>query len=349
MKNYSIPVLMAPVLVALLNSNALAQTGRDYINMVGSSTVYPFATAVAEKFGQQTGIKTPKVESTGTGGGFKLFCAGVGAQHPDFINASRRMKESELAHCQKNGVNRVVEIKIGYDGIVIANTKSAVAFNLTREDLFKALVKQLPDAQGKLVANPHKTWRDVNAQLPAQKIEVLGPPTTSGTRDAFVELVMEAGCNALPELVALKEKDAPAFKQACHSMRDDGAFIEAGENDNLIVQKLVANSNALGIFGYSFLEENGDKVQGATIDGVAPEFEAIASSQYPISRPLYVYAKQEHIGVIPGMVEFIDTLTAHQTWSEEGFLVDKGLIPMTDKEQTYFRKSALDLLPLSLP
>ena len=266
---------------------------RDTIAIVGSSTVYPFATVVAEQFGKTTQFKTPKIESTGSGGGLKLFCAGVGVEHPDVTNASRRIKVSECLMCKKNGVEDIIEVKIGYDGIVLANSKKSAPFKLTQKDIFLALAKDVPDPKGgeKLVPNPYKTWKDVNASLPAVKIEVLGPPPTSGTRDAFVELAMEPGGKSFKWIKAMKKKDKSKYKAICHTIREDGAYVEAGENDNLIVQKLIANPDALGIFGFSFLDQNTDKIQGSYIDKVAPNFESIADGSYPLSRPLFFYVK----------------------------------------------------------
>ncbi|MEI2772797.1 MAG: PstS family phosphate ABC transporter substrate-binding protein [Candidatus Competibacter sp.] len=312
----------------VLTGAAYAQSARDYISMVGSSTVYPFATAVAEAFGKGS-FKTPKVESTGTGGGFKLFCAGVGVQHPDISNASRAIKKSELETCAKNGVTEIVEINIGFDGIVVASSKKNKPMPLTVKDLWLALAKEVPDpATGKLVTNNFKTWKDVNAALPANKIEVLGPPPTSGTRDAFVELVMDKGCKEFDAVKELEKSDEKKAKAVCQTVREDGAYIEAGENDNLIVNKLVANPNALGIFGYSFMEENLDKIQGETINGVAPTFETIADGKYPVSRPLFIYVKKAHVGVIPGIKEYIAEFTSEKAMGDEGYLSTKGLIPL---------------------
>lgn len=312
----------------VLTGAAYAQSARDYISMVGSSTVYPFATAVAEAFGKGS-FKTPKVESTGTGGGFKLFCAGVGVQHPDISNASRAIKKSELETCAKNGVTEIVEINIGFDGIVVASSKKNKPMPLTVKDLWLALAKEVPDpATGKLMANHFKTWKDVNAALPANKIEVLGPPPTSGTRDAFVELVMDKGCMEFDAVKELEKSDEKKAKAVCQTVREDGAYIEAGENDNLIVNKLVANPNALGIFGYSFLEENLDKIQGETINGIAPTFETIADGKYPVARPLFFYVKKAHVGVIPGIKEYIAEFTSDKAMGDEGYLSTKGLIPL---------------------
>jgi phosphate transport system substrate-binding protein len=322
---------------------AHAQTSRDYISIVGSSTVYPFTTAVAETFGRSGSFKTPKVESTGTGGGFKLFCNGVGVAHPDIANASRRIKQSEIDTCARNGVTDIVEIKVGYDGIVLAHSRKAANMKLSRKDVYLALAKQVPDPANpsSLVANPYKTWKDVNSSLPATKIEVLGPPPTSGTRDAFVELVMESGCSSFGWIKTLKEVDEPRFKRVCDSLREDGAYIEAGENDNLIVQKLESNPSALGIFGYSYLEENQDKLAGSLLEGVTPVFETISSGKYPAARPLFIYVKKAHVGVIPGMKEFVTEYVSDKALGQEGYLADKGLIPPSDAERTKIRTDAL--------
>jgi phosphate transport system substrate-binding protein len=331
--------LLAPVAALLLAPLAQAQSSRDYIAAVGSSTVYPFTTTVAEKFGKGGKFKTPKVESTGTGGGFKLFCGGVGVQFPDVANASRAIKPSEVDNCAKAGVKDIIEVKIGYDGIVVANSVKGKAFKVTRRELFLALAKTVPDPANpaKLVPNPYKTWNQVDKALPADRIEVLGPPPTSGTRDAFLELVMQEGAQTFESLKALKGKDEAAFKKASDAIREDGAYVEAGENDNLIVQKLQANPKALGIFGYSFLEENISQVQGASVDGVAPTFESIASGKYPVSRPLFVYVKKAHLGVIPGLREFVSEYISARAMGEDGYLGDKGLIPLPAAEAAKVR------------
>ena len=341
-------LVLAVAATLTLAGAAYAQSARDYISIVGSSTVYPFTTAVAEQFGKaNASFKTPKVESTGTGGGFKLFCAGVGVQHPDVSNASRKIKASEIETCAKNGVKDIVEINIGFDGIVVATSKKSKPMALTIKDVWLALAKEVPDSAGKLVANPFKTWKDVNPTLPATKIEVLGPPPTSGTRDAFVELVMDHGCKEFPAIKDLEKSDEKKAKAVCQTVREDGAFIEAGENDNLIVQKLVANPNALGIFGYSFMEENLDKVQGETINGVAPTFESIADGQYPVSRPLFIYVKKAHVGVIPGIKEFIAEFTSEKAVGDEGYLSRKGLIPLPDAQRKQVAADANNLKTLA--
>ena len=314
---------------------------------------------VAEQFGKTTQFKTPKIESTGSGGGMKLFCAGVGGEHPDITNASRRIKKSEFEMCQNNGVKGVVEVKVGYDGIAIANSKKSDRFELSRKDIYMALAKEVPGADGKLIPNPCKTWKCVNASLPDTKIEVLGPPPTSGTRDAFAELAMGGGAKKIADLKALRKakgedqvkplmeklgipmsdynkKGKNVFKKVAYTVREDGAYVAAGENDNLIGQKLNANPNALGIFGYSFLEQNADSVQGSKVDGVEPEFEAIANGDYPVSRPLYFYVKKAHADVIPGMADYLAEFTSHKAWGDEGYLADKGLIPMPAAERAKF-------------
>lgn len=344
-------ILMSLAAVGLAFAGAAhAQSSRDYINIVGSSTVYPFTTTVAEHFGRAGSFKTPKVESTGTGGGLKLFCNGVGVQHPDIANASRRIKQSEIDSCAKNGVTDIVEIKVGYDGIVFAHSKKTANMKLTRRDIFLALAKQIPDPAHpeQLIANPNKTWKQVNASLPDTKIEVLGPPPTSGTRDAFAELVMESGCSTFPWIKTVKEMDENRFKKICHTVREDGGYVEAGENDNLIVQKLEANPAALGIFGYSYLEENEDKLAGSLIEGVTPVFETIASGKYPASRPLFIYVKKAHVGVIPGMKEFVTEYVSDKALGQEGYLADKGLIPPSKAELAKIRADALAMKGVKL-
>ena len=302
----------AAALAAIAIAGAAHAQSRDQIKIVGSSTVYPFSTAVAERFGQTGGFKTPVVESTGSGGGLKLFCAGVGTEHPDITNASRRMKAKEFAMCQENGVTDIIEVKVGYDGIVVANSKGAVDFDLTREHLFKALVK----GQGE-----PEMWSDIDPSLPQAKIEVLGPPPTSGTRDAFQELGLEEGC-----------QEAGAAEEVCNNIevRDDGAWVDAGENDNLIVSKLEANPDAVGVFGFSFLDQNSDKLKGAKLDGVEPTFDAIADGEYNLSRSLYFYVKKAHVGVVPGIMEYAMEFTSDDASGDIGYLTDKGLIPLPE-------------------
>jgi len=340
--------LLSAAALSAVSASVAQAASRDYVSIVGSSTVYPFATVVAEHFGKSTRYKTPKIESTGSGGGFKLFCNGVGVEHPDVTNASRRVKQSELDLCAKNGVTDIVEVKIGYDGIAVANSKKAPAMALTLKDIYLALAKEVPNPDGSqtFVENPYKTWQDVNPALPAKKIEVLGPPPTSGTRDAFVELAMEGGCKTIAWVKAMKNVNKSEYKRVCHSVREDGGYVEAGENDNLIVQKLDANPSAFGIFGYSFLEQNSDKVRGAEIDGVAPEFDSIASGDYPVSRSLFFYIKKAHTTVIPGLKEYAEAFVSNKASGEEGYLGDRGLIPMPSDEQKVYRTNVANLVTL---
>ena len=342
--------LMALTLVGGMGIASSFASSRDYISIVGSSTVYPFATVVAEQFGKTSQYKTPKIESTGSGGGHKLFGAGVGVQYPDITNSSRRIKKSELEKAIKNGVTDIVEVKIGYDGIVVANSKEAATMKLSRKDLFKALAAKVPNHDGSetLVENPYKTWQDVNPNLPNVAIEVLGPPPTSGTRDAFVELAMEGGAKKFEFIKKMKKADKKMYKAVCHTIREDGAYIEAGENDNLIVQKLQTNPQALGIFGFSFLDQNTDKIQGSFIDGVQPTFDAIADGQYPVSRPLFFYVKKAHVNTIPGMKEYLAEFTSEKAWGSEGYLADKGLIPMPEAERKQFSEAVKNLVTLKL-
>ncbi len=325
----SVLLVGSAVLATAFAGNAAA---RDGISVVGSSTVYPFATVVAERFGKTTDFSTPKIESTGSGGGLKLFCSGIGVETPDITNASRRMKTSEYQMCQENGVTDIVEVLIGFDGIAVANSINAQQFDMGTKELYLALAKMVPNPDGSeaLVENPYKQWSEINPDLPAIDIEVLGPPPTSGTRDAFAELAMEGGCKQFDFIKDMEDDD---FKATCHTMREDGAFIEAGENDNLIVQKLEANPDAIGIFGFSFLEQNSDKVQSSIIDGHAADFDAIASGDYGISRPLYFYVKAQHIGTVPGIAEYLAEFTSEQAWGEDGYLADKGMIPLGDEQR----------------
>jgi phosphate transport system substrate-binding protein len=328
---------------------AQSQTARDQISIVGSSTVYPFATVVAERFGQTTSFKTPKIESTGSGGGMKLFCSGIGVGYPDITNSSRRMKASEYKDCQANGVTGIIEVLIGYDGIAIANSIEEDQISLSLKDIYLALAKRVPNPNGSesFVENPYQTWADVNPELPAKKIEVLGPPPTSGTRDAFAELALEGGCKQFDWIAALKKSNKDEYKDACHSVREDGNYIEAGENDNLIVQKLQANPNALGIFGFSFLDQNSDSVQPSLIEDNEPDFDTIADGSYPVSRPLYFYVKKAHVGVIPGIAEYLAEFTSEAAWGEEGYLADKGMIPLDEDVRTSSAESIANLEVMS--
>ena len=337
------PIVLAATVLFAFTTTAQA---RDQIRIVGSSTVFPFSTAVAEKFGKTTSFKTPVVESTGSGGGMKLFCAGIGLGHPDITNASRRIKKSEFSKCSAKGIG-ITEVKIGFDGIVLANSKKTKALKITKKQIFQALAHKVP-VNGKLVANPYKKWSDIDPSLPNSKIEVLGPPPTSGTRDAFSELALEGGAKKFPTLAALRKKNKKAFKKVAHAVREDGAFVEAGENDNLIVNKLEANPNAYGIFGFSYLDQNSDKLHGASVDGELPTFENIAGGKYGVSRSLFFYVKHQHVAVVPGIKEFIAEFTNENTWGTEGYLVDKGLIPLPEATRKSVSNSASGMAKLKM-
>jgi len=341
MRSYKSLCLVALSTIALSacgGSGDSAGGARDFVRAVGSSTVYPFSTAVAEKLAGAGG-KSPVIESTGTGAGMKLFCAGVGAQHPDIENASRRMKASEYADCVKNGVTEVVEIQVGIDGIAFGEAKDGPGMKLTPADVYKALAA---NPYGK--PNTAKTWKDVNPALPANPILVYGPPTTSGTRDALAELILEAGCKADPEMKKLKEADEKKFKAVCTEVREDGAYVDAGENDNLIVQKIAQNPKAVGVFGYSFLEENQDKLKGIPMSDVEPTYEAISSFKYPGARPLYIYVKKAHLKAIKGLADYVTEWT--KAWGSDGYLKAKGFIVSPDDVRAKNAEIAKNMTPL---
>jgi phosphate transport system substrate-binding protein len=294
--------------------------------IVGSSTVFPYTQAVAEQYTQMSGNPAPVVESTGTGGGFKVFCGGIGLNFADITGASRAIKDSEVELCNQNGVTDVKEVLIGYDGLSIASAIGGIEIELTKQHIFQALASEVV-VDGAIVANPYKMWNEIDASLPELSITVFGPPPTSGTRDAFVELVMHEGCASFPEIEALADDRK---KEVCDRMRQDGPFIEAGENDNLIVQRLLADNNTLGIFGYSFLYENTDTLKGISVDGVFPTPETIADASYSVSRPLYVYIKNAHLNIIPGMNEFVEEYLSDAAIGPDGYLLERGLIPITN-------------------
>jgi len=334
------------------SANSAAVSGafsRDKLTIVGSSTVYPFSTTVAENFGNSSRFSAPIVESTGSGGGLKLFCAGVGEDTPDITNASRRIKSSEVELCAENGVNDIVEMKIGYDGIVLANSRESVHVDFTLAEVYLALAKDVPTEDGTAFRpNPYTNWSQINPALPDREIEVLGPPPTSGTRDAFVELAMEGGCKMFPMVAELKNTDKDAYKARCHAMREDGLFKEAGEQDNLIIQKLNSNPNAFGIFGYSFLDQNRDSIQAAKINGVEPSFDDISSGEYPVARSLYVYLKGEHADKAPGLKEFATEFVSDRAAGEEGYLSDKGLIPLSPADRAAIAADIANMTPMKM-
>ena len=318
---------------ALLTALTLAVTSfstvsysRDQLMIVGSSTVFPYTQAVAEQYTQMSGNPAPVVESTGTGGGFKAFCSGVGMDFADITGASRAIKDSEVELCNQNGVTDVKEVLIGYDGLSIASAIGGIEIELTKQHIFQALASEVV-VDGAIVANPYKMWNEIDASLPELPITVFGPPPTSGTRDAFVELVMHEGCASFPEIEALADDRK---KEVCDRMRQDGPFVEAGENDNLIVQRLLADNNTLGIFGYSFLYENTDTLKGISVDGVFPTTETIADASYSVSRPLYIYIKNAHLNIIPGMNEFVEEYLSDAAIGPDGYLMERGLIPITN-------------------
>ena len=349
MKNLfkSLVIILSIALIPSLQAKA-----EEQIRIVGSSTVFPFSTAVAEEFGRKTKYKTPIVESTGSGGGMKLFCAGNGKQHPDITNASRRIKSKEFKKCSDAGI-KIIEIKVGYDGIVLASSKKSNIVKLSTRDIYMALAEKVPANEdgSELQDNPYQTWKDVNPKLPNVKIEVLGPPPTSGTRDAFVELAMDAGAKTFPALKELRGSSKAGkneFKKIARTIREDGAFIEAGENDNLIIQKLDQNPNALGIFGFSFLDQNTDKIQGSIVNDAEPTFDNILIGDYPISRSLFFYVKKNHIRMKPSITQFVKEFTSLSAMGEDGYLVEKGLIPLSSEEYKKYKNAGKNLIELEL-
>jgi phosphate transport system substrate-binding protein len=314
------------ILGVLMSTVALAGPAfaRDQVRVVGSSTVFPFSTVVAEQFGKQPNMKTPVVESTGTGGGFRLFCAGVGVQHPDIANASRRVTAGELADCGKNGVS-MTEVKIGYDGIVFASATASPTMNLTTEQLWKAVAKQVP-VNGQLVANPYKKWNQIDPALPATDIAIYGPAANHGTRDAVLELVMDPGCKNIAEIKAIA--DAKARTSACHTVREDGNWVDVADAYNVTVDRTLKTPGALGIIGFGFYENNKSRLKVANVNAVEPTFDNIASAKYPVARSMFFYVKREHVGVVPGLKEFVAEFTSRKAIGEDGYLVDKGLIPL---------------------
>ena len=327
--------------IAILSFASYAQA-RDQIKIVGSSTVYPYATVVAEQFGKKGSFKTPVIESTGTGGGMKLFCAGIGINHPDITNASRAIKTKEKALCEKNGVKDIIEVVVGNDGITFSHSVKAPDADFTKEQLWRALAAKV-DVDGKLVENPYKKWSDIDASLPNKKIEILIAPPTSGTRDAWNSLVMNEGCSK-----AAKSLFGDKAKKECVKMREDGYAVQAGENDTLIVQKLSANPDAYGFFGYSYLLANKDKIKAAAVNGVKPSLEGIQDYSYPIARPLFFYVKKAHVGVVPGLKEFLAEFTSQKAMGSRGYLTDIGLVPLASDKYKITRTAAKDLVTITL-
>jgi len=341
--------MIGTVVAAAATLAAVQADARDQISIVGSSTVFPFATVVAERFGQTTSFPTPTIESTGSGGGLKLFCEGVGESTPDITNASRRIKSSEVELCASNGVEDIVEVLIGYDGIAVANSVNGPEMEVSKGELFLALAETVPNPNGSgLVENPYEQWSDIRSDLPNTAIRVFGPPPTSGTRDAFVELVMEEGCAEFDAIAALEDSDEDKFEEVCATMREDGAFVEAGENDTLIISRLDNDPSALGIFGFSFLDQNSDKVKSISVDGAMATFDNIADGSYGVSRPLFFYVKTAHVGVIPGIEEYLAEFTSRRAVGPNGYLIDRGLIPLSNAEYARMKDAVDNLKPLKM-
>ena len=341
-------LLGATAALALLTGATSAHAARDYVWAAGSSTVFPFSTRTAENFAKKTGKKSPKVESLGTGGGIKMFCGGMGEKFPDIANASRPMKKSEFAACKAAGVNNIVELKIGFDGIVVAVDKGAPDYNFKVEHLYLGLAQNALRG-GQFVANPYKTWKDIGAGLPASRILVYGPPPTSGTRDAFVELAIEGGAKKFPSALKLHDTDEKAFKAMVDPLRTDGPWVDAGENDNAIVGTIEKTPGALGVFGYSFLEENANRIKAASVNGVKPSAQTIASGQYPLSRSLYIYVKKDQVGVTPGLKEFIAEFVSDSATGRGGYLQGRGLIPLPPAQHEAQKAAANKLAPMAAP
>jgi phosphate transport system substrate-binding protein len=340
----------AVMAVTLAGCSGEGSGRRTGIWSAGSSTVFPFATRVAENFGRNNpGMSSPRVEALGTGGGIKAFCQGVGPTTPDIANASRPMKASEFDECAKNGVTDIIELKIGYDGIVVATARSGNSFNFELNDLYEGLAREVPDASGAFIINPKRTWQDVNPGLPSQRIQVYGPPPTSGTRDAFLELGMTPGAKLVPAAKALSESDKERFEAIAHTIREDNAWIDSGENDNAILQTLTRTPGSLGVFGFSFLEQNLDTVKAETIDGVAPSAASIADGSYPLARSLYIYVKKAHIGVIPGLRQYLQEFMSDSSAGRGGYLQDRGLVPLPEAELAHQRAVATQLTTMSRP
>ncbi|MCG6113988.1 MAG: substrate-binding domain-containing protein [Mesorhizobium sp.] len=330
-------VAVAAVSALAITASAGVAAARDQIRIVGSSTVFPYTQAVVEEFANQ-GNAAPVLESTGTGGGMQIFCGGVGVDHPDITGASRAMTQGEYETCVANGVDNVTEVLIGYDGLAIAVSQDGPDMDLTKAQIFQALAAEV-EVDGEIVANPYTNWNEIDPSFPDMAINVFGPPPTSGTRDAFVELVMEEGCEAFPAIEALEED---RMEEVCQRMRTDGPFIEAGENDNLIVQRLQSDSNTVGIFGYSFLYENQDTLKAVLVEGVEPNEETIGDASYGVARPLFFYIKNAHRGVIPGLQEFTEEYVSEASFGPGGYLEERGLIPLNDADRETTRQTVAE-------
>ena len=328
-------LLAAAAWAVCLMLPAQAALGRDHVLAVGSSTVFPFATIAAERVGRATRFRTPQIEAWGSGGGIRLFCNGVGAKEADIAFASRRMTATERERCEGNGVTDILELHLGWDGIILANAVSGPRLELTLADIHLALGREVPNPAGEpgLVPNPYRRWDDLRGSLPKLPIYAYGPPTTSGTRDVLVEQALMAGCRTHAWLSALERSDPAAFRQGCGAIREDGIYVSTGENDNLIVRKIVESDHAVGIFGFSYYDQNRDRLQASVIEGVAPTYESIYDRRYPLARPLFLYAKGAHLNAIPGLSSFVEEIISDQAAGEEGYLVERGLIPLPETER----------------
>ncbi len=341
-------ILILVTLAVLASAAPFSQAAppRDYVVITGSSTAYPFATVVAERVGKTTGFRTPQVNAFGSGGGIRQFCGGIGPRYPDIVLASRRMRPTEVTDCHQNRVLELVELKFGYDGIIIAAAdKVGPKLSLTPRDIYQAIARDVPDPDGgqTLVRNPHRTWKQINPALPDVPVKVYGPPPTSGTRDVLAELGMERGCLSFPLLSTMRGEDPARFRAACHAVREDGAYIDSGENDNIIIKKILADPAAVGIFGFNFYDQNLDRVRAAQVNGVAPTWETIFDQVYPLSRPLYLYVKSAHLGWIPGLEAFLKELINEGTWGENGYLSERGLVPLTRDERDEYAEKVRQL------
>jgi phosphate transport system substrate-binding protein len=334
---------LAALLAACGSSTGGSSSGGSSsdIRIVGSSTVYPFTTAVAEEFMRTNPGVRVTVESTGTGAGMKLFCAGVGNQFPDATDASRQMKKSEYEACAKAGAKNIIEVPIGIDGLTIIEAANGPAMNLTQADIYKALAAN-PFGKG---PNKAQTWKDVNPSLPAVKIRVLGPPPTSGTRDSLADLYLTKGCDSDPAMKAMAKANEDQHKQICTKVREDGAYVEAGENDNLLVQKVAGDPGTLGVLGFSYLEQNAGKIRAVQIAGVAPTEDSIANLSYPGARKLFVYIKGEHMQAKPKLRDFITAYA--KMWGKGGPLERRGLVPFGGADASAASAQATQLRPLN--
>ena len=347
--NYIGRVVLAAALSVSVAGNASAEPARDYLIIVGSATVYPFSKLALGHFVKNSDFKMPQVQATGSGGGFMLFCMGTGVLEPDITYASRRITKTEFNTCQKNGVGEIVEIKIGDDGIVIANSKQAPSVNFSLRDIYLALAREVPDPEGSktMVKNPYKTWKDVNNSLPDHAIEVMGRPRGSSTRYAFSRLAMESGCRTFDWIRAVKRDDPLRYKTLCRTVREDGAYVNTDQDDKQTLKLLLSRPDAFALFSFSFLDKHHGTIRGSAINGIMPEFETIADDSYPISRPLYIYVKKAHVELVPGIRELLAEFTSDKAWGNGGYLSDVDLVPMPEAERRKYAEDAKNMRPMS--